>query len=67
MPMYLIRGRAGGLALVSAASEAGAKLDLHCHCYGVEMDELTASELPFENATEGVVEIQAFTDGRPLL
>jgi hypothetical protein len=65
--MYLISNPKGGLAVVSAASEVDAKLDLQAHCYGVELDELTLVELPFASPTEGVAEVHAFTDGRKLM
>jgi hypothetical protein len=65
--MYLIRSPKGGLALVSAGSEMDAKLDLDANCYGVDLAEVTLTELPLESSNEGVVEIHAFTDGRALI
>ena len=67
MPIYLLRSPKGGLAIVSASSEMDAKLDLDCNCYGVEMSELTATELPLDGTKDTVVELHSFKDGSILI
>lgn len=67
MPFYLMRSPKGGLAIVSASSEMDAKLDLDANCYGVDLSEVTLTELPFDGTKDGVVELHAFKDGSILI
>lgn len=67
MPFYLMRSPKGGLAIVSASSEMDAKLDLDANCYGVDLSEVTLTELPIDGSKDCVLELHAFTDGRVLI
>jgi hypothetical protein len=67
MPLFLVRGPKGGLAIVTADSEMDAKLDTNDNCFGVDLGEVTVIELEIDQTKHNVQEINSFIDGRPVL